>query len=288
MSFKSLLFKITLSINLLFLNTLVMAVEAPRLITMSPHLTEMVYDLGLEAQLVATDDASNYPEAVKDIAKIGSGLNPNQELLLLHQPDIILSFAPSLTLEKLQQTQAVDIIISQPNSVPTLFDDWRKILEIAQKDPQKKLEIEEKLYALETEWRNTTTSYENKDTKTIFFLISKQPLYSLSDKAFLSQALKTCNTHNIFADIEPVSFIVNPEDLLLKQPEIIIHGYNVAESNGKERAKNEVMQHFNKLGIKLEPQQLVSVDVDILHRPSMRFMNALPQICADIHAPKRQ
>ena len=76
MSFKSLLFKITLSINLLLLNTLVLAVEAPRLITMSPHLTEMVYDLGLEAQLVATDDASNYPEAVKDIAKIGSGLNP--------------------------------------------------------------------------------------------------------------------------------------------------------------------------------------------------------------------
>ena len=124
----------------------------------------MVYDLGLEAQLVATD-ASNFPEAVKDIPKIGSGLNPNQELLLLYQPDIILSFAPSLTLEKLQQTQAVDIVISQPNSVPTLFDDWRKILEIAQKDPQKKLEIEEKLYALETEWRNTTTSYENKDTK---------------------------------------------------------------------------------------------------------------------------
>lgn len=288
MSFKSLLFKITLSINLLLLNTLVLAVEAPRLITMSPHLTEMVYDLGLEKQLVATDDASNFPEAVKDIPKIGSGLNPNQELLLLYQPDIILSFAPSLTLEKLQQTQAVDIVISQPNSVPTLFEDWRKILEIAQKDPQKKLEIEEKLYALETEWRNTTTSYENKDTKSIFFLISAQPLYTLSDKAFLSQALKTCNTHNIFADIEQVSFIVNPEDLLLKQPEIIIHGYNVAENNGKERAKTEIVQHFNKLGTKLQPQQLVSVDVDILHRPSMRFMNALPQICADIHAPKRQ
>ena len=265
-----------------------MAVEAPRLITMSPHLTEMVYDLGLEAQLVATDDASNFPEAVKDIAKIGSGLNPNQELLLLYQPDIILSFAPSLTLEKLQQTQAVDIVISQPNSVPTLFEDWRKILEIAQKDPQKKLEIEEKLYALETEWRNTTTSYENKDTKSIFFLISAQPLYTLSDKAFLSQALKTCNTHNIFADIEQVSFIVNPEDLLLKQPEIIIHGYNVAENNGKERAKTEIVQHFNKLGIKLEPQQLVSVDVDILHRPTMRFMKVLPEICTDIHAAQAE
>ncbi|NLO70336.1 MAG: ABC transporter substrate-binding protein [Porphyromonadaceae bacterium] len=288
MSFKSLLFKITLSINLLLLNTLAMAVESPRLINMSPHLTETVYDLGLEAQLVATDVASNFPEAVKDIAKIGSGLNPNQELLLLYQPDIILSFAPSLTLEKLQQTQAVDIVISQPNSVPTLFDDWRKILEIAQKDPQKKLEIEEKLYALETEWRTTTTSYENKGTKNIFFLISAQPLYTLSDKAFLSQALKACNTHNIFADIEQVSFIVNPEDLLLKQPEIIIHGYNVAESNGKERAKNEVMQHFNKLGIKLEPQQLVSVDVDILHRPTMRFMKVLPEICTDIHAAQAE
>lgn len=274
------------SINLLFLNTLTIAAEDPRLITMSPHLTEMVYDLGLEAQLVATDDASNYPEAVKNIPKIGSGLNPNQELLLLYRPDIVLSFAPSYSLEKLLQTTTSKIIVSQPNSVPTLFADWHKVLEIAQQDQQKKMETKEKLHVLETEWRNTTRSYESKDTKSIFFLISTQPLYTLSDKAFLSQALKTCNTHNIFTDIEQVSFIVNPEELLLKQPEFIIHGYNATAPKGKERAKQDILKHLSELGLRFQAEQLISVNVDILHRPTMRFMKELPEICADIHAPQ--
>ena len=101
--------------------------------------------------------------------------------------------------------------------------------------------------------------------------------------SFLGQAIKGCHVENIFAEMEQVSFIASPEEILLRQPEIVIHGYSTTEPNGKERAQEAALTIFEKMGLKLSTEQLVTVDADILHRPTLRFLNALPQICEEIH-----
>ncbi|CAM5188510.1 ABC transporter substrate-binding protein [Oligella ureolytica] len=285
MRFKRLLSTIALGLNLLVLNSSAVAAptDAPRIITLSPHMTEMVYDLGLEEQLVARDDASNYPEEVKSIPSIGSGLNPNQELLLLYQPDILLHFTSNIQLDNLFPTKKIDVIGSMPNSVPALFEDWRMVLAHAQRDKKKRLETEDKINAIEAEWQSLVEDYKGQEPKKVFFLISEHPIFSLSDMSFLGQAIKGCNTENIFADIKQPSFIVNPEELLLRSPDIVIHGYSTTDPNGKEYAQEATLRLFEKIGIKLNTEQLVTVDVDILHRPTLRFMKELPEICEAIH-----
>lgn len=285
MRFKRLLSFIALGLNLLVLNSSAVAAptEAPRIITLSPHMTEMVYDLGLEEQLVARDDASNYPEEVKSIPSIGSGLNPNQELLLLYQPDILLHFTSNIQLDNLFPTKKIDVIASLPDSVPALFENWRMVLAHAQNDEKKRLETEEKIDAIEAEWHSLVEDYKSKKVKKVFFLISQQPVFSLSDMTFLGQAVKGCRVENIFADITQPSFIVNPEELLLRAPDVIIHGYSTTDPNGKEHAQEAALKLFENIGIKLKTEQLVTVDVDILHRPTLRFIKELPKICEAIH-----
>lgn len=285
MHFKRLLSFIALGLNLLVLNSSAVAAPTgePRIITLSPHMTEMVYDLGLEEQLVARDDASNYPTEVKNIPSIGSGLNPNQELLLLYQPDILLHFTSNIELDNLFPIKKIDIISSMPNSVPALFEDWRMVLAHAQKDKKKRAATEAKIDAIEAEWQSLVEDYKSQESKKVFFLISEHPIFSLSDMSFLGQAVKGCNTENIFADIKQPSFIVNPEELLLRSPDIVIHGYSTTDPNGKERAQEAALRLFEKIGIKLSTDQLVTVDVDILHRPTLRLIKKLPKICEAIH-----
>lgn len=283
MTLKKQLSGIALSLLLLAFKPSALATESPRIITLSPHMTEMVYDLGLEEQLVATDDASNYPDEVKTIAKVGSGLNPNHELLLLYRPDILLHFTPNSGLEDLFPNKNIELISSQPNSIPALFDDWHNTLTRAQQDEKKRIEIEEKIATLELEWQTLVANYKNKAPKKVFFLISDQPLFSLSDHSFLGQSIKSCHIENIFGAIEQASFIVDPEGLLLNQPDIVIHGYNATIPEGKERSRQSTLTLFKNIGIQLDAEQLVSVDVDVLHRPTLRFIKALPQICEAIH-----
>ncbi|NLB31787.1 MAG: ABC transporter substrate-binding protein [Alcaligenaceae bacterium] len=285
MRFKRFLSIIALGLNLLALNGAAAAepTDAPRIITLSPHMTEMVYDLGLEEQLVARDDASNYPKEVKNIPSIGSGLNPNKELLLLYQPDILLHFTSNIQLDNLFPAKKIDVMASLPDTVPALFDDWRMVLARVQHDEKKLAATEAKINVVEAEWQSLVEVYKTKAPKKVFFLISEQPVFSLSDMTFLAQAVKGCHTENIFANIKQPSFIVNPEELLLHTPDIVIHGYSATDPNGKERAQQSALTLFDSIGIKLRTEQLVTVDVDILHRPTLRFIKELPKVCEAIH-----
>lgn len=283
MHFEKLIGTFILGLSLINPHSNAHATEAPRIITLAPHMTEMVYDLGLDGQLVARDDASNYPEEAKSLPSVGTGFNPNKELLLLYQPDILLHFTSKIQFIELFPNKHIEAIESNPNSVETLLDDWRRILTLTQQDAKKRAAAEETITAAETKWQRLVEDYKSKEPKKVFFLISYAPVFSLSDMAFLGQAIKGCHVENIFADIPQASFIANPEEILLHEPEVVIHGYSTTEPDGKERAQESALTLFEKIGIELSTEQLVTVDVDILHRPTLRFINALPQICEEIH-----
>lgn len=74
------------------------AFAAERIITTSPHLTEIVYDLGLEKKVVGVTDNCNYPIAAASKPKIGR-MDVNIEKIVRLRPDLILvdrAFHPQL------------------------------------------------------------------------------------------------------------------------------------------------------------------------------------------------
>lgn len=255
----------------------------PRIITLAPHLTEMLFEQGLEKQLVGTDDHSNYPPAVITLPKVGSGFSPNYERLLHLQPDIILQFTPNSQLEQRYPDKSVRFINSHPESVAALFADWERILDVTQASNEERQQADRTLAQASSDWQKLQEQYQSFKPKRVFFLISTRPIYSVSDKTFLSDAIATCNTVNIVGDRAQTSFIVNPEALLVNPPEVVIHGYNAQDSSAKDEARANVLQLFERLGIALTEQQIISVDADILHRPTLRLMRALPSVCEAVH-----
>lgn len=65
--------------------------KAPRLVTISGAITEMVYLLGAEAQLVATDTTSLYPAAARSTPKVGYMRQLSAEGLLSLRPDAVIA-----------------------------------------------------------------------------------------------------------------------------------------------------------------------------------------------------
>lgn len=61
-----------------------------RIASLSPALTEMLYDFGLGSQVVAVSDYCNYPEAAVDLPKIGTALTLNLEKIRNYAPDCLV------------------------------------------------------------------------------------------------------------------------------------------------------------------------------------------------------
>ena len=66
--------------------------ETIKIVTLSPHLAEMIYELGSESSLVGVSSYTDYPESAKSIPRIGDAFVLDLERMALLDPDVILAW----------------------------------------------------------------------------------------------------------------------------------------------------------------------------------------------------
>lgn len=75
------------------------AAAPPRLVSLAPSLTEMVFALGAGDRLVGVTKHCRYPPAAASLPKVGGYQTPNYEAIMALRPDLVLTLnehAPSL------------------------------------------------------------------------------------------------------------------------------------------------------------------------------------------------
>jgi iron complex transport system substrate-binding protein len=92
------------------------AEAAPRLITVGGGITEIVYALGAQAQLVGTDTTSLYPIAAQNTPKVGYMRQLSAEGLLALRPDAVIAgtdAGPPVVLDQLRSAGVrVELVLS--------------------------------------------------------------------------------------------------------------------------------------------------------------------------------
>lgn len=62
-----------------------------KIISLCPSNTELCTYLGIEEQLIAIDDYSDWPESIQHLPKVGPDLSINIELVESLKPDLVLA-----------------------------------------------------------------------------------------------------------------------------------------------------------------------------------------------------
>ena len=64
---------------------------ATTIISLAPSITESIYCLGLEEELIGVTTYCNYPEQAKEKEIVGSLIKPNVEKIFSLRPDLVLA-----------------------------------------------------------------------------------------------------------------------------------------------------------------------------------------------------
>jgi iron complex transport system substrate-binding protein len=84
---------ITFTVSLLLVSAASFAQNAEypnRIVSLSPSITEILYELGLGNKVAGVTDYCNFPEDVKNKSRIGGYLNTNYEAIILLKPDLVV------------------------------------------------------------------------------------------------------------------------------------------------------------------------------------------------------
>ena len=71
---------------------LILQQPAQRIVSLSPHLTELLFAAGAGQQLVGTVDYSDYPPAALEIPRVGAYNSISYEAIVNLSPDLVLAW----------------------------------------------------------------------------------------------------------------------------------------------------------------------------------------------------
>lgn len=253
------------------------ASQKPSIISLSPAATELIYALGVEAHLLAVDKNSNYPTVAKSLPSMGDPFRPSAESMALLQADIVIPFTENPILQSLQKQLGFELLPMQPKNIDELLD-FAQHLNLrlnAQKGPQ--------IQQWKEQWQQLQQRFPTQN-KTVFVFLGTHPLFTLGKNAFLTQSLHTCGVKSLFEEQAQASLMISVEALLSHTPDIIIAGIDTQQP--RQAQIQRIQQDLHAIGLTIQESQIITEDQDILFRPSIRFLQALPELCQRIQAAK--
>lgn len=247
-----------------------------RIISLAPHLTELLFAVGAGAQVVGADTASTYPDAAKALPRVGDYSRVNFERVLALKPDLVIVWTGG--------TRAADIHGLEKLGVPVMhaqaarLSDVARLLRLlgqvsghAQAGEAAADDYSERLHALQVRDRQ-------KPALRVFYQVWDRPLITVGGPHWISEALALCGARNVFADLRGASPVVSREAVLRSAPALIVSGRDAPDAYRQ-------WQRFVSLPA-AKNRAFVGVNADLLHRPTPRLVDGVAELCAAL-APYR-
>ena len=193
---------------------------AQRVVTLAPHLTELVYAVGGGAQMVATVGASNHPAEARALPRIGDHARFDVERLLLFQPDLVLAWLSGNPDRELRALEAAGLRVVRLEAqrlaeVPASLERVGRLLG---REAQGQREAGRLGAALEV----LRAGHADDAPLRVFYQVWSQPLLTLNGRHLISDVLALCGGHNVFAALAPLVPPVSTEAVLAADPEVVM------------------------------------------------------------------
>src|SRR2546428_2979584 len=107
-----------------------------RVISLSPTLTEILFELGVGESVVGVTTYCVYPPEAQKKEKIGDFINPNVEKMLVLKPDLIFAerWSSSKIVARLQQARLNVIEVISPRSIEEIYQVIHQVGQAVQKE----------------------------------------------------------------------------------------------------------------------------------------------------------
>ena len=246
-----------------------------KIITLGPHLVELLFDLGIGERIVGTIEFSDFPAKALNIPRVGNYARLKIEKIIALQPDLVIAWHtgnPVADLAKLEKL-GIKVVYSKPTLLADVSKDYRQIGRLTGTE---KL-AEEKALAFEKQLALLTSNYANKTPVTVFYELWSKPVTTIANMAWPQQQLSVCGASNPFSKISNDYPQVNLEEVIIANPQLIIQ----PNSKGESHADAINWLKYPKMQASIH-QQILYPNADLLHRMSYRLLPELEKLCIQI------
>lgn len=256
-------------------NIVLLDAPAQRVITLAPHLTEIIYAIHAESTLVATVSYSNFPPEAKKIPRVGGYNNIDLESIIRYQPDLVIAWKSGNNQNQIKKIKnlGIAVFLNEPRVIEDVSRTASRLGVLTGRNKQAS-EFSEQFNRHYAELKQ---QYQSKSPVKLFYQIWHQPLMTINGEHLISDVIHLCGAINVFADVSVLAPTINVEAVLLADPQMIVTG-------GMGRQQPEWLddwKHWPDLAA-VKYRQLYYINPDLIQRHGPRILQGAEILCKQV------
>jgi len=185
-----------------------------RIVSLSPGMTEVIFALGAQDDLAGVTTYCDYPVAAQKLTRVGDFSHPSLERIVSLKPDLVIVNLPEQNRIKTElEPYKIPIFATAPES---LADIYREITSLGSRIGRQR--AADSLVAFMRERIRGT----GRKPKSVYIELSPRPLITVGRNNFLNEMVEMAGGKNVFDDLGRSYPVVNQEEVIKRNPEIII------------------------------------------------------------------
>lgn len=185
-----------------------------RIVSLSPAMTEVLFALNAQSYLVGVTTYCDYPPEAKKINKVGDFSNPSLERIISQKPNlVILNLPEQRRIKEALEKLGIKTFVSSPQSMNDIYTEIIHLGRIIKREREADSIVE---------FMKANIKPINRNKKRVYIELSPNPLITIGANSFLNELIAMAGGENIFADLRRDYPVISQEQVIKRNPEIII------------------------------------------------------------------
>ena len=250
-------------------------VERPprRIVSLNPSTTEILFALGAGPRLVGRTRWDAYPDSARLVPDLGDGIRPNVEAVLGAHPDLVVLYASADNRDAAYTLRQAGVrTVSLRLDRIAQFREAVTILGRVLGDTARARTVVDTVDGTLARVRRATAP---RPHPTVFWKAWDAPLLAIGGGSFMTELLEIAGARNVYGHIPSPSPQVTLEDVVRRDPDIVLAGANSSRTfrtNPAWRALRAVREG-----------RILVVDTTLMAFPSVRLGEAAASLAELLH-----
>lgn len=260
-------------------DTVTLAAPAQRVVSLAPHVTELLYAAGGGAKLVGAVSYSDYPPQAQSVPRVGDNRALDLERIAALKPDLIVVWRHGNAQQQLDRLRELHIplFFSEPHHLDDVATSLTRlgVLLGTEKTAQ------DAANAYRGQIAQLRATYAQRAPVSVFYEVWDQPLMTINRESMISDAITLCGGRNVFAALRPLVPTLSTEAVLAADPDAIVTASPGATAPDRPLPALERWRAWPQLKA-VAHGNLYAIDGDLLTRAGPRIAQGAQRLCEDL------
>ncbi|MEN7526059.1 MULTISPECIES: cobalamin-binding protein [unclassified Cupriavidus] len=256
---------------------------ARRIVSLAPHVTELIYAAGGGDRIVGTVSYSDYPPQARDIPRVGDNKSLDLERIAALKPDLIVVWRHGNAQKQTDRLRALGmpLFFSEPRKLESIPQNIEKLGALMGTETVANRAAADFRQQVET----LRKTYAARPPVTVFYQVWQQPLMTLNGEHLISDLLTLCGGRNLFAKETPLVPTVSVESVVAGNPEVMLTAGMGATRPDKPLADFSMWEKWKQVTA-VARNNLFIIDGDLVNRAGPRVVKGAAEICKDLEVAR--